>query len=85
MNININKILNDTMSSVKSTYNTAEKAITSPKKVEIIVTHKIDLSGTYGDALKAAANMTEKDMEKHYNTLNKFKKFFMKKLENELK
>ena len=85
MNINLNKILNDTMSSVKSTYNTAEKAITSPKKIEIVVTHKFDLPGTYGDAIDALDKLSAERIQQIVGIFKKHQKTITQVIENELK
>ncbi len=85
MNINLNKILNDTMSSVKSTYNTAEKAITSPKKIEIVVTHKLDLAGTYGEAIDALDKLTPERIQQIVGIFKKHHTTVTKLIEDELK
>jgi hypothetical protein len=85
MNINLNKILNDTISSVKNTYNTAEKAITSPKELKIVVVHKLDLPGTYGDVIDALDKLSPERLQQIVGIFKKHQKTITKLIESEFK
>lgn len=68
--MNINKIVKDSVSSIKHRYdNTQLNPFKMPENINITIKH--DIVGSYKDFFKALDNMTPEDMEKIGKTLTR--------------
>lgn len=80
--MNISKIVKDSVSSVKDTYNNTQL---NPFKVPENITIKVDIAGSYADLLKAMENMDDDKAERIVKVISKFGKIVDKVIENKLK
>jgi hypothetical protein len=83
--MNINKMLNDTITSVKSTYNKTNlnPFPKIPEKIEITV--KFDIAGTYGDGIDALDKLSAERIQQIVGIFKKHQKTITKLIESELK
>ena len=81
----INKMLNDTIRSVKSTYNKTNlnPFPKIPEKIEITV--KFDIAGTYGDAIDALDKLSAERIQQIVSIFKKHQKTITQVIESELK
>jgi len=80
--MNISKIVKDSVSSVKDTYNNTQL---NPFKVPENITIKVDIAGSYADLLKAMENMDDDKAERIVKVISKFGKIVDKVIENKFK
>ena len=80
--MNINKIVKDSVSSIKNRY---ENTQLNPFKVPEKITIKVDLAGSYADLFKAMEDMDEKKAEHVVKVLSKFGQIIEKVVDNKFK
>ena len=83
--MNINKMLDDTISSVKSTYNKANlnPFPKIPEKIEITV--KLDIAGTYSDGIDALDKLTPARINQIVAIFKRHQKTIVKVVEDQIK
>ena len=83
--MNINKMLNDTITSVKSTYDKTNlnPFPKIPEKIEITV--KLDIAGTYSDGIDALDKLTPARINQIVSIFKKHQKTITKLIEDEIK
>lgn len=80
--MNISKIVKDSVSSVKDTYNNTQL---NPFKVPENITIKVDIAGSYADLLDAMEQMDDAKAERIVKVIGKFGKIIDKVIEAKMK
>ena len=79
--MNINKIVKDSVSSIKNRYDNTQL---NPFKVPEKITIKVDLAGSYADLLTAIENMDEQKVARITKAFTKLGNIVEKAIENKL-
>lgn len=79
--MNISKIVKDSVSSVKDTYNNTQL---NPFKVPDNITIKVDIAGSYADLLDAMEKMDDAKAERIIKVIGKFGKIVDKVIQNKV-
>ena len=79
--MNISKIVKDSVSSVKDTYNNTQL---NPFKVPENITIKVDIAGSYADLLDAMEKMDDVKAERIIKVIGKFGKIVDKVIQNKV-
>ena len=79
--MNINKIVKDSVSSIKNKYDNTQL---NPFKVPDKITIKVDLAGSYADLLPAIENMDEQKVARITKAFTKLGNIVEKAIENKI-
>jgi len=79
--MNINKMVKDSVSSIKNRYDNTQL---NPFKVPDKITIKVDLAGSYADLLTAIENMDEQKVARITNAFTKLGNIVEKAIDNKM-
>jgi len=77
--MDINKMIKNSVKSVKSTYDNTQL---NPFKIPENITIKVDIAGSYADLLAKAENLDEEKVERIVKALNKIGMIFERVIED---